>query len=320
VLGFCTGEIPAAVAVAARSTSELYKISMETVRIICRFAREVIRRSVLVDRTIGNWATTLVGVTQEQVQKILDEFHQSQVRSFGKTSEFIPDIKDRTTNTKQGIPAVRHVAIGFVSRGWVTLFGPPTTIERLFETTELGETPKTKTDAGGGVHMPNLPELDLDTIVGDSPLLDTPITSKAKIRSPYDCELRSASTLGELFKEVIHDVAQRMLRLSDTLEVVMQDFGARPVQLTLVGVTGHSPFLQKAFQSKGVDMTITRHGMDPTFTSERGGSNNIAIVGMAGRFPGSESLEEYWQLLLDGQRLIREVSKNPYRAYDSIFS
>lgn len=79
MLGFCTGEIPAAVAVAARNTSELYKVSMEAVHVICRFAREVIRRSVLIDRTVGNWATTLVGVTQEQVQKILDEFHQSQV-------------------------------------------------------------------------------------------------------------------------------------------------------------------------------------------------------------------------------------------------
>jgi hypothetical protein len=159
--------------------------------------------------------------------------------------------------------------------------------------------------------MPNLPELDLDTIVGNAPSLDTPITSKAKILSPYDCEYRSAGTLAELFKEIIHDVAQRMLRLSDTLEVVMKEFGTRPVQLTIVGLTGHLPFLEKAFQSKGIEMTVSRHGVDPTSTMGRGGSNNIAIVGMAGRFPGSDTLEEYWQLLLEGERLIREVSKTP---------
>ena len=88
VLGFCTGEIPAAVAVAARSTTELYQLSVETVHIIFRFARDCWRRTVLVDQTNGSWATTLVGVTPGEVQTILDEFHHSQV-SNGKLPAFI---------------------------------------------------------------------------------------------------------------------------------------------------------------------------------------------------------------------------------------
>lgn len=79
VLGFCTGEIPAAIAVAARNTTELYQLSVEAVHIIFRFARDCWRRTVLVDQTNGSWATTLVGVTRSQVQTILDNFHHSQV-------------------------------------------------------------------------------------------------------------------------------------------------------------------------------------------------------------------------------------------------
>lgn len=79
VLGFCTGEIPAAIAVAARNTNELYQLSVEAVHIIFRFARDCWRRTVLVDQTNGSWATTLVGLTVDEVQIILDEFHRSQV-------------------------------------------------------------------------------------------------------------------------------------------------------------------------------------------------------------------------------------------------
>jgi hypothetical protein len=81
-VAFCTGEIPAAVAAAARDNVELHNLSIETVRVICRFARNIIRRSVLVDRTNGSWATTIVGVSLERVQTILDTFHQSQVSFF----------------------------------------------------------------------------------------------------------------------------------------------------------------------------------------------------------------------------------------------
>lgn len=87
VLGFCTGEIPAAIAVAARNTNELYQLSVEAVHIIFRFARDCWRRTVLVDQTNGSWATTLVGVTVGEVQAMLDEFHQSQV-SNGKLFAF----------------------------------------------------------------------------------------------------------------------------------------------------------------------------------------------------------------------------------------
>lgn len=87
VLGFCTGEIPAAIAVAARNTNELYQLSVEAVHIIFRFARDCWRRTVLVDQTNGSWATTLVGVTVGEVQTILDEFHHSQV-SNGKFFAF----------------------------------------------------------------------------------------------------------------------------------------------------------------------------------------------------------------------------------------
>ncbi|KAJ5806695.1 hypothetical protein N7474_010287 [Penicillium riverlandense] len=292
VLGFCTGEIPAAVAVAAHNTTELYQLSVEAVHIIFRFARDCWRRTVLADQTIGNWATTLVGVTPGEIQPLLNEFHRS-----------------------QSIPDARQVNIGFASQGWLTLFGPPTTMPQLFTwSKELDQVCRVKTDAGGAVHMPNLPELDLDVILGSSPLLDTPITSKASFLSPYTCQPRAASTLGELIRSLIPEVTQKMLRLSDTIEETLRPLGRRPVRVTSVGYTPHLVSVQKTLQAKRIPFTVAEHTNQSSqpITSQRGGSNLIAIVGMAGRLPGSESVEEYWQSLLDQKRFIREIPRERF--------
>lgn len=83
-------------ATAARDNQELHILSVETVRIICRFARNIIRRSILVDRTNGSWATTIVGVSTERVQAILDAFHQSQVSSLNLSRVFMSSrLKDK---------------------------------------------------------------------------------------------------------------------------------------------------------------------------------------------------------------------------------
>ena len=78
VMGFCTGLLPAAAAVAARDTSEIFPLATELVSIAFRLAFELNRRSKLVESTRGSWATTIVGATVEKTQSILDEFHKDQ--------------------------------------------------------------------------------------------------------------------------------------------------------------------------------------------------------------------------------------------------
>ena len=39
-------------------------------------------------------------------------------------------------------------------------------------------------------------------------------------------------------------------------------------------------------------------------------TNSIAIVGMAGRFPGARSTAEFWQNLRDGVESIRDISES----------
>jgi hypothetical protein len=81
VLAMCAGEIPAAVAVAARDLQELISLSLEVVRVQFRFYHQVVERTIHVDEEEGNWGATLTGTTQEFVQEILDDFHDFEVNT-----------------------------------------------------------------------------------------------------------------------------------------------------------------------------------------------------------------------------------------------
>lgn len=79
ILGFCTGEVAAAVAAVAQDTNELVELGVEVTHIIFRMARELNRRSLMVDRTNGPWARTILGISVDRVREILQDFHENQV-------------------------------------------------------------------------------------------------------------------------------------------------------------------------------------------------------------------------------------------------
>ena len=78
-VGLCTGLLPAAAAVVARDTSQLLQYGLEIVALTFRLIHEVFLRSLRVEKEPGAWSYTLVGITYEQTQPILDDFNQAEV-------------------------------------------------------------------------------------------------------------------------------------------------------------------------------------------------------------------------------------------------
>lgn len=87
-----------------------------------------------------------------------------------------------------------------------------------------------------------------------------------------------------------------------------------PVRLNVIGLTQATPIVKRVLDSH--KLSVTLHEKPAAFAEQskdlRDGSNAIAIVGMAGRFPGSESLEEFWKSLLDGLDAHQEVCTSAF--------
>ncbi|KAK2057701.1 putative polyketide synthase, partial [Colletotrichum caudatum] len=303
VVGLCMGQLPAAVAVAARDTSQIFTLAREILRITIRMSYSIWQRMRLIDASPGSWSHTFLNVLTESVTKILDQFHE-----------------------QCKVPAVRRIAVGVTSKGFVTLFGPPTTLAKLQTwpgAEELRNARQAQTEAGGCVHTPYLPRLDIDAILSEcsKELLEWPLDTKNKSRMANTDSFTyyDHSTLGGLLSKVIEDIAHNVLRLDGTLEScasrVKADGNTENIKVVVMGQNVHVPALTAALNNAAIShkvVTIRDNGQCGTVQSNRGQSGLIAIIGMSGRFPDNDTIQGFWDDLLDGKTHIREVPPNRF--------
>lgn len=208
--------------------------------------------------------------------------------------------------------------MGVSSRTWTTIFGPPSVLKELWlYSPELGLAPKLKLAANAAVHAAHLPMLDLGTIIGQSTLLKTHIPLKARIISSSTCKPYVTHDLGDLLYQMILDITQHTLLLTATVEGVISDLqGEADVDLIVVGPTAHTSLVQSALRCANFKVNLTHRAENVSPQCNfRAGSNLIAIVGMSGRFPGSDSIDQLWDTLQEGREFHEKVRLNPDHYY-----
>ncbi|UKZ81664.1 Type I Iterative PKS [Trichoderma virens FT-333] len=289
ILGFCTGLLPATAVVAAKDTSELHTLAREIVSITFRMTREIVRQTKMVEDSSGDWARTYVGITREKMKSILDEFHSS-----------------------NNIPPIRQISIGVVSEKWTTIIGAPSSLNRLSDwSTEIELASHAKTDIGALIHCNVLPPLDVGKILAHFSWSDRTIDwTKARIISPTSGIDYKNTTLGSLIGQVINDIANNALLIDDTVDACISRL-ERTVTFSVCipGPTGYLPTVEQAFKTHKIQYEMNNLTMDIA-KSSRGGSDMIAIIGMGGRFPGSNSPEEFWDDVLAANCHIEKVPKS----------
>ena len=289
--------MPAAVAVAARDTSEIFTIAREIILISFRWmhAAHRHRQAMISPNQIGGWCITFPGLQPKRVQAILDDFH-------------------KTLN----IPILHKVAIGVVSRSWLTLVGPASSLHRLAEFShELRQAPQTPSDAGVAAHAPFMANVDIDEILGHSDVLNKPIYwEKVTMVTPNgNCHPRQFRSLRELLYDIFDDILMKVLPVDETIEssIARINQDAR-VNVHEIGNTSHMPLILKTLTAVGLsyDVVPTHQPAPPAPALTRGSSDLIAIVGMSGRFPGSDNVDEFWNELLSGACHIKKVPTNRF--------
>lgn len=194
----------------------------------------------------------------------------------------------------------------------MSLVGPPSSLARLEAWSyDIKNASSVETDISGPMHSPWVPQVDVAKVVGDSPLLLHPINqSKANMISPGSCMRYKHPTLNLLLREIVQDIVHNVLNVTESIKASVSNLdGQCKIKLTVMGPANHLTALQQSFRIHGIEYQQTQFGVSRENAEARGGSDLIAIVGMSGRFPGSETIDGFWEDLLEGKCQIKEVSR-----------
>lgn len=127
--------------------------------------------------------------------------------------------------------------IGVTSRSWNTVFGPPSTIEKLSSTEipTLDKLSKLKIAAAAAVHAAHLSNTDLDWVVGNSVALETPIPEDAILISTSTGQPYEASNLRNLMELIISDITTNVLDMDLTIQGAAK-LAEKSVPIELLGL------------------------------------------------------------------------------------
>lgn len=224
---------------------------------------------------------------------------------------------------KQNLPSHKYAYISAFSSTWCTVSGPPSVLTRLWcSSTPIGQASRRELPANAAVHSPHLPCLDTDKILASSAMfLTTPVSARARILSPCNGELYSSSNLRDLLLAMIQDISHNYMDLMQTFQKAASGFrSVRNVDLMVIGPTAHASSVQAALEENKLNVNVTNSIENSvSHVSTRNGSGLVAVVGMSGRFPGSESIQAFWESLELGQDFHCEVS-NLRRSYFGLVS
>lgn len=295
-LGICGGLLPAAAVAVATNIHELIEVASYLARVNCRVAVAISRRSLGIESGTGSWAFSVLGKDiVAQLPDILKQFHR-----------------------EQSIPRHRRAWIAVSTPTWATVFGPPSVLRRLRETSApLRKSDTSELPAFGAVHAAHLAAPEFDDLVDESPLLTRPLKTGYRLLSgsryaPYD-----ASTLKDLLPQIMLDIFQNETDPSRVFEVAGSYLrkGASP-SLYMLGATSYLVLLRRSLHTQGFKVDLKTNPPSLQTAELRGGSGSVAVVGMSGQFPGAASVDEMWDVLMRREELHRKIPTERFNADD----
>ncbi|KAK5173464.1 uncharacterized protein LTR77_002145 [Saxophila tyrrhenica] len=288
--GVCIGLLAATVGAASTNISDVLRLGVEIVAVAFRLGVASSRRSTSIEESDGPWATTFVGVGPDELRRCLDSVNEN-------------------------LPKLAHAYPGVVTNAWATVFAVPSTTEMLRSSPGTEHLQQIHVaEAGSAVHASDWPSLPLDTIMGSSKLLDTSVQD----------DLIFPTTAGEFFPSgplrdslgaVIADIGNSPLQLEDatrSLGTLMN--GGSELKLHAIGPPTSLSSISTILRATEREFKVLD---EPTKTSNLPPSDDttsdlIAVVGMSGRFPGANGLQEFWSLLVSGLDMHEEIPPNRF--------
>ncbi|KAH0558765.1 Type I Iterative PKS, partial [Trichoglossum hirsutum] len=306
ILGLCTGLLAAAAVASAKSLTDLISLAVEAVRIAFRTGAHVSSTAEALGQTSQarqSWSTIVTNISEDSAKAAIDEFHR-----------------------QNSISLSNQVYVSAVSTAAITLSGPPATTRRLFkESQSFQRLNQIEIPVYGPYHAGSLyNKTDIQRILKDGKF-DALRSAKPRtsVHSAVTGKCLSAENTLDLIEQMLDEILRQPVRWDQILRQCVSDVASSShsqCRVIALGATNVTNSLITALRSGGApSVTLEDHlswrsagpGGAP---SGRNSSSKIAIVGMAGRFPGAKDHELLWDLLCQGLDIHREVPSDRFDA------
>lgn len=308
ILGTCTGLLAAVAVACSDNLADLLVVADEAVMLAFHVGYEGVRRTARLDdgslSTVTTaWATLVTNITADRaaVDAALADFNSQHVLA-----------ADRQVYISSSSSSTSSSTI-------ITLSGPPSTTAALFATQPavFQGTKHIPLPIAAAFHAAHLTPVSAKYILekafnNNSILLTRTLRSDVTLlAASADRRQYTSTTFADVLADVVHDIFQAPIDLGAAMQSLSELAGTGEVTLVSFGPSNSTKAIVRYLTAKGIavvcqaDPSSSLPAPTPASTvlPPLPGDNAIAIVGMASRLPGSETLEEFWQVLAQGRDL-----------------
>ncbi|KAI1756178.1 hypothetical protein F4782DRAFT_537958 [Xylaria castorea] len=286
LIGLCINLFPAALAATAKSATELARLSLDGFPSYFTWVVANHTRTKQIEWPHGIWSYMVSTETDVNLlQALLDRFHEEH------------DIINH-----------KRTWIGVIGRGWVTVSGPPSTLQMLMAKLKSSD----QSDDGlsfvplpvaSAVHAPHITAFDFDSTAKPSYIWDLPLQEGACIMSTDECVPYTAKTLGEVTRHIIPAITSAPLMIDKLFTATAEHLkqACTNVDVSVLGPSAQAASLVRTLRYAGMEVDVLTCPVYKPYLPMRSGSGAVAIVGMSARFPQANDLEEFWKMLMEGR-------------------
>lgn len=120
-------------------------------------------------------------------------------------------------------------------------------------------------------------------------------------------------TFAQFLRPVLEEVLSRPLDIVKVVNELKASLGpCSELGIKAIGPSSHLSYLSTAFKAPGRQVTILPEISAQHRASARPSTGRIAVVGMAGRGPGFEHLDELWDIIQKAQDLHQEIPQDRF--------
>ncbi|KAF2149698.1 polyketide synthase [Myriangium duriaei CBS 260.36] len=295
VLGLCAGSLSAAVVSSSNSLNSLCENAVQAVAVATRLGFLTSRASGAVEITAEQpkpWAFLLPGESAEKVTESINEF----VRA-------------------KAVPPLNRPYISANAPNGVTVSGPPSVLAGLRSSSPLFQSKARDIGLLAAFHAPHLYcEEDIEWVLATISHKNRSYNSVAvPVLSSVTGKLVWTGSFRSLLDKALKACLIQPLRLdlvNQEIATTMRAQGATEIEVIAFATTAALTLLQPL---KSIDQNIKLTDWTPPREKSHETSDEchddmkIAVVGMSGRFPEAENIDEFWDLLSKGLDVCQEA-------------